>query len=223
MVTGEKENFHNVPYFGSRVFVHPPQPAGRQQKGKLHVDTMKGIFLGFEEGTIRNIIWFNPKTNKVNSSCANFSFDESFNDVPSNELPPNTVQLECSRIRDGDQEEEPKNEWIDSNEFEFFASPFPHTVTHLVKLLHYDRDDEPNCFGFKFKAERLIDRAYISEIVGNTDAYNNFCALKSSKRKIIGATITEINVKPVCTVTDAINELHFIHDNAANSFENYGV
>ena len=121
MVTGGKENFNRIPYFGSRVFVQPPRPAGRRQKGKLHVDTIKGIFLGFEEGTTRNIIWYNPKTNKVNSSCAHFTFDESFNDLPSDKLPPNAVQLERTRAREGDQEDEPVPEWIDSNKFEFFS------------------------------------------------------------------------------------------------------
>lgn len=33
MVMGEKENFSWIPYFGSRVFVQPQQPAGRRQKG----------------------------------------------------------------------------------------------------------------------------------------------------------------------------------------------
>ena len=109
-------------------------------------------------------------------------------------------------------------EWIDSNEFEFFASPFPRTVTHLIKLSQFDRNNEPNCFGFKFKADRLTDRAYISKIVGKTDTYNTFGGSKNSKRKIIGATVTAINDKPVYTIKDVIDELHFVHENA-DSFE----
>ena len=120
------------------------------------MDTIKGIFLGFEEGTTRNIIWYNPKTNKVNSSCAHFTFNESFNDLPSSQLPPNVVQLERIRVCEGEQQDEPALEWIDSNEFEFFASPFPRTVIHLIKLSHFNRDDKPNCFGFKFKADRSM-------------------------------------------------------------------
>ena len=133
----------------------------------------------------------------MNSSCAHLTFDESFNDLPSDQLPPNVVQLKQTRAHEGEQQDEPVLEWIDSNEFEFFASPFPRTVTHLIKLSQFDRNDKPNCFGFKFKADRLTDRAYISEIVGKTDAYNTFCGSKDAKRKIIGATVTAINDKPV--------------------------
>ena len=115
MVTGGEENFNWIPYFGSRVFVRPQRLAGRRQKGKLHVDTIKGIFLGFEEGTTRNIIWYNPRTNKVNSSCAHFTFNESFNNLPSDQLPPNAVQLKRTRAREGEQQDEPVLEWIDSN------------------------------------------------------------------------------------------------------------
>lgn len=86
-------------------------------------------------------------------------------------------------------------------------------------MSHYKREDEANCFGFKFKADKLTDGAYISEIVDKTDAYNIFCCSKISKRKIIGATVTAINDKPIYTVKDVIDELNFLHDKPVDSFK----
>ena len=49
MAFNKKENFKHLFTFGCRIWVRPPRPNNRRQKGKLHCDSRKGIFLGYEE------------------------------------------------------------------------------------------------------------------------------------------------------------------------------
>ena len=70
-----------------------------EKKGNLDTDSKKGIFLGYKEGTTKNVIWYDVATNQVKHAC-HFSCDEMYNDLPLSNCPPNVIQLE--RTQNGD-------------------------------------------------------------------------------------------------------------------------
>ena len=61
IVTGQQENFTRLATFGCRVWVRPPRPLFRRKRGKLHIDSKRGIFLGFLSNTTRNIEYYDEE------------------------------------------------------------------------------------------------------------------------------------------------------------------
>jgi hypothetical protein len=98
MSTGSKENLKNLRVFGSRVWVRPPSIQARRFKDRAR----KGIFLGYVPHTTRNIIWYDEESErmKIARHCV---FDEGFNDVPVEMLPPNVQYI----IRSTDNNKRP--------------------------------------------------------------------------------------------------------------------
>ena len=62
MATGKVDNLSALRTFGCRgVWVRPP---GEQQV-KLCPNSRKGIFLGFLPNTTKNIVWYDPETERI--------------------------------------------------------------------------------------------------------------------------------------------------------------
>ena len=61
---GKVDDFAAFRTFGCRVWVRPP---GRRQH-KLRPNSRKGRFLGFLPNTTKNIVWFDPETEKVKTA-----------------------------------------------------------------------------------------------------------------------------------------------------------
>jgi hypothetical protein len=88
MSAGSKESLENLRFFGSHVWVRSPGIQARRFKDKAR----KGIFLGYVPHTTRSIIWYDVESElmKIASHCV---FDEGFNDVPVETLPPNIQHI----------------------------------------------------------------------------------------------------------------------------------
>ena len=81
-------DFQRLRTFGCRVWVRPP---GRRTR-KLKSNSRKGIFLGYIPNTTKNILWYDPETNKV-KIAKHARFDEGMNDLPATAIPPNVIHL----------------------------------------------------------------------------------------------------------------------------------
>ena len=89
-----QEDFINLCTFGCRVWARPP----RKQSTKLIPDSQKWIFLGYVPYATCNILWYYPDTNRVKIST-HASFDERYNNIPTSEIVPNVVHLQCTKDR----------------------------------------------------------------------------------------------------------------------------
>ena len=74
--------------FGCRVWVRPPGI----QAHRFRVHARKGIFCGYVPHTDRLFLWWDVETErlKVATHC---KFDEGYNDLPTEELPPGFQQI----------------------------------------------------------------------------------------------------------------------------------
>ena len=88
LVYKRKENLKNLRTFGCRVYVRPPGIQPRRFKDKVRT----GVFLGYLPHTIRNIIYYDLESERV-KIATHCVFDEGFNDVPMESLPPNVKHL----------------------------------------------------------------------------------------------------------------------------------
>ena len=213
-----KENFKNLATFGCRVWIKPPCPSGRRKKGKLHADSIKGIFLGFEDGTTRNIRWYDPATDRV-KLAAHFRFDEMFHDLPHAQRPPNVIQLERCQGESGLPPFDPDDDtpWSSSSDLEFFTSSFPETITETIEISPKQITSTPNCFGFVFNTERLNQRCFVSEILRKSDA-SSLLTSKTAKASLLGAYVLAINDSPVFTQKDVTSTLSTLLEDSAVSF-----
>ena len=86
--SGEKDNLKFLKTFGCRVWVRFPGLQARRFKDKAQ----KGIFLGYVPFTTQNILYFDVKSERV-KVATHCLFDERFNDLPIEILPPNGQHL----------------------------------------------------------------------------------------------------------------------------------
>ena len=86
--TGEKDNLKFLKTFGCHIWIWPPQIQACQFKDKAQ----KVIFLGYVPFTTQNIPYFDVESEsvKVATGCL---FDEGFNNLPIDALPPNVKHL----------------------------------------------------------------------------------------------------------------------------------
>ena len=70
------------------MWVKPPT----RRKAKFNSNAIKGIFLGYIPHTLRNILWYDVTTDKV-KIATHVRFDEGFNDLPTEGLPPNVQYI----------------------------------------------------------------------------------------------------------------------------------
>ena len=203
LATGKVDDFTAFRTFGCRVWVRPP---GRR-RAKLVPNSRKGIFLGFLPNTTKNIVWYDPETERV-KTAKHARFDEGMNDLPAEAIPPNVVHLQ--RLQQGDPlPAEPSESSID--EFYFTTNPFSHTLTRHMKV----KCKNPT-FGITVSTDELTDRAYISDIKRDSSVSKLYSSYKATCNKIRGAYIVKIGDTPVFTQDEAILALrHHFDSNAA--------
>ena len=85
---GIRDDFSNLRTFGATVYVQPPT----RRQAKFVTNAQIGVFLGVLPGTTRNILWYDPATNKV-KIATHVRFDEGMNHLPIDKIPPNVQQL----------------------------------------------------------------------------------------------------------------------------------
>lgn len=200
------DDFSGFRTFGCRVWVRPPGRRG----AKFRPNSRKGIFLGFLPHTTRNILWFDPETNRV-KIATHARFDEGMNDLPLSDLPPNVVHLQ--RTQDGTPF---PAEAVDSSisDFDIGSSPF---MTLLPKTLSVSC--QRPAFGFIIDSDDLNNRGFVSNILPNSSASRLFSSHKATLRKIRGAYIVRINDTPVFTAADIRNCLRSLSDAKAGSLD----
>jgi hypothetical protein len=93
--TNRHENFADLRTFSCCVWVRPPG----KRNGKLQLHARKGIFLGFLQHALKNILWFDLETKRVKIAF-HARFDEGMNNLPAPLIPPNVYHLQ--RVQRGD-------------------------------------------------------------------------------------------------------------------------
>ena len=191
LTTGKREDLSNLKTFGCRVWSKPPT----RRKAKFKCNARKGIFLGYLPHTKRNILYYDVQTDKV-KIATHIQFDEAFNDLPPDALPPNVQSLlrTDSNIQSALADDYP----LDSRDLNFFIYPFATTFTGTIPI------DPTNAnMGFKLNDDSLRGRTYITDFIPSSSAANLLKDLKSTRRKLRGAFIYKINGKPVFNSADA--------------------
>jgi hypothetical protein len=208
MSTGSKQNLKNLRVFGSRVWVRPPGIQARRFKSKAQ----KGIFLGYVPHTTRNIIWYDVESErmKIASHCV---FDEGFNDVPVETLPPNVQHI----LRSTDKNECPTvdPDPIAHTDLEFYVYPF--AEKEIVIATIPDNNTDPT-FGFQLGTDEIYYRVYVKEIAAKSCASNIFNNLKAFRKRLRGVFITHLNGNPVFSEADAILQLQSLQDQGVKEF-----
>jgi hypothetical protein len=183
------------------VWVRPP---GRR-RAKLTPNSRKGIFLGFLPNTTKNILWYDVDTGKV-KIAKHARFDEGFNDLPFDEIPPNVQHLQ--RVQSG----EPfPGECDDSSiaEFTAFVNPFSHT---LKETLRVPATNQSPTFGFELQTDALNNRVFVEKIRANSPASKIRSTAKATNNVLRGAYMVAINDVLVFTKDQALMELRKAFD-----------
>jgi hypothetical protein len=206
IATQQKDDFSAFRTFGCRVWV---RPSGRRG-AKLIPNSRKGIFLGFLPNTTKNIVWYDPETQRV-KTAKHARFDEGMNDLPVDAIPPNVVHLQ--RTQQGDPLPADSQE-SSIDEFHFRLNPFAHTMTKHLQV----RCRNPT-FGLTIGADEVNNRAYITDIKRGSSASRLFSSHKATTNKIRYAYIVKINDMPIFTKDEAIQCLRKLHDDGIQSFD----
>ena len=127
------------------------------------------------------------------------------NDLPVVDMPPNVQHL--VRTDDGA---------IPSDVAELNVSNFAFDVVPFVPLFHgwLKRSKSPNdpTFGLTFQDDPILRKPFVSDIAKRS-ASSSICSThKSTRRKLLGAYVLEINHNRVFTAADALQQLATIHD-----------
>jgi hypothetical protein len=151
MSTGSKENLKNLRVFGSRVWVRSPGIQARRFKDKAR----KGIFLGYVPHNTRNIIWYDVGSErmKIASHCV---FDEGFNDVPVETLPPNVQHF--LRSTDNNKRPTADPDPISNTDLEFYVYPFAEKEIAIATIPDNNND---RTFDFQLGTDELYNRVYV--------------------------------------------------------------
>jgi hypothetical protein len=202
---GLKADLHGLRTFGCRVWVRPP---GKRQS-RLCNNAICGIFLGFLPNTTKNILWYDPETNRVKIAF-HVRFDKGMNDLAPADVPPNVRHLQ--RVQEGESIPADPNETT-VPPFSISAKPFLHEVDeHLIvscDLPHY---------GFSLRTDTATQRVYISDIAAGTTASRIRSSHRATQRKYTGAFITAINDIPVFTLLQAQREFSQLRSTAITAF-----
>ena len=208
--TGKQDDFSNFRTFGCRVWVRPTTP----RRAKLIPNSIKGIFLGFIPNTDKNIMWFDPDTDRL-KIAKHARFDEGMNDLPLDAIPPNVHHL----IRcDGGTRlvEEPKESTIP--EFTSHLNPYSHTMSGVCTVGRWkepnDRENKNSFYGITVDRDELTNRAYVSDIARNSPI------LRSVNKSLIrNSHIVRINDEVIFTQEQAIDALRRLIKEKAEDFE----
>jgi hypothetical protein len=188
--TQRRENFHDLRTFGCRVWIRPPG----KRKGKLQPHAHKGIFLGYLEHTLKNILWFDLET-KLVKIAFHARFDEGMNDLPAPLVPPNVQHLQRTQ---NDQPIPADSSDLTATSLTFVDTPFLNESDEIVPV---------SCtlplFGFHLVTDQLTSRVYISEISDRSSALKIRSSPRATRSRFTGAYITAIDEQPVFTKFDA--------------------
>ena len=156
--------------------------------------------------TSRVIIWYDEASERV-KFATHAKFDEGFNDLPADNLPPN-----CQQILRRNGSPVP----IDAKEtsvadLKFFVYPFADKETIKVPVLPSTKDSS---FGFQLQDDDLYGRTYVKELsdTKSSTAAKVFGNIKNSRNKLRGAFITHIDGVPVFSTTQATAQLTLLYD-----------
>ena len=147
--------------------------------------------------TQRVILWYDEATDRVKYGT-HAKFDEGFNDLPADNLPPNCQQI----LRRNGSPMPMDDKEITTSDLEFFVYPFADKENATVPVLPSTKDDS---FGFKLQDDDLYGRTYIKDLndTKSSSAAKVFGDTKRSRRKLRGAFITHIDGAPVFSTSQA--------------------
>ena len=210
-VTGKKDDLSGLRTFGCRLWV---KVLAWRNRAKYVLDTKKGILLGYRTRTLKNVIWYDPATDRVKYGY-HVRFDEGYNDLPLSKLPPNVLLLDRHEAR-----AKPETVTVTIPPFQTSAHPFftEHEVTVTVKC------DHPT-YGFVLKEDDCLMRVYVSAFTSNTKrpAQQYSCNTigsteRATVRKFRGAYITAINDEAIATMEQAMAVFARLRSEKVDSF-----
>jgi hypothetical protein len=202
---GLQANLTNVRTFGCGVWVRPP--GKRASRLKNHAKC--GIFLGFAPNTTKNILWYDPETQRVKIAF-HARFDEGMNDLSLADIPPNVRHLQ--RAQDGHPIPAEDTDTVVPL-FGLTSKPFLHRVDMALKV----DCTSPN-FGFSLRTDTATQRVHVSDIAASTAASRLCSSLRATQRKFVGAIITSIDDVPIFLLAQAQREFTRLRSSAVANF-----
>ena len=109
--------------FGCRIHVQPPGIRSKRFKD----DIRQGIFLGYVPHTDRLFTWYDEGTHQVKIAI-HAKFDEGFNDLPIDTLPPNCQHI----LRLNGQQIPIDKRLLSPSDLKFFIYPFANSETAII-------------------------------------------------------------------------------------------
>jgi len=185
-----------------------------QNRAKYIQDTKKGIFLGYRTNTLKNVVWYDPLTDRVKYGY-HVRFDEGFNDLPLAQLPPNVV------LMDRRKERVPAEKLtITIPPFTTSKHPFFHEDDVTVKVVC-----ESDMYGFELSEDDCMNRVYISGLkkdgkgTKGRRSCNTMCSSeRATRRKYRGAYITAIDDEEIVTLDQAKEKFAELRSKKVESF-----
>jgi len=185
-----------------------------RNQAKYIQDTKKGIFLGYRTNTLKNVVWYDPLTDRVKYGY-HVPFDEGFNDLPLAQLPPNVVLMDW-------REERAPEETLTITIPPFTTSE--HTFFHeddvMVKVVC-----ESNMYGFELSEDDCMKRVYILGFkkdgrgTKGRRSCNAMCSSeRATRRKCQGAYITAIDDEEIITLDQAKEKFAELRAKKVESF-----
>lgn len=202
----QKAPLQQLKTFGCRVWVKPPQRC----LAKFQHNTRKGIFLGYLKHTNKSIYWYDVVSKRVKIAY-HVRFDESMNDLPAIDLPPNVVYLQ--RVSGSDLSL--LDDLVDTQvgPIEFYPNGFFTSHDNQVKNICTDK-----YFGFRFKMDSVALRPYISALLVHSSAAGLCSSHRATSRKYLGAFVIAIHDIPVYSIQDIHTEFKKLREAGTKIF-----
>jgi len=170
-----------------------------QIRAKYIQDTKKGIFLGYRTNTLKNVVWYDPLTDRVKYGY-HVQFDEGFNNLPLAQLPPNVV------LMDRREERVPAEKLtITIPPFTTSEHPFFHEDDVTVKVVC-----ESDMYGFELSEDDCMKHVYISGLKkdgkgtkGRRSCKTMRSSERATRRKHRESCITAIDDQEIVTLDQA--------------------
>ena len=119
----QKDNFKNLKTFGCCIHVHPSGIHSKHFKD----DTRQGIFLGYVPHTDCLFTLYHEGTHQV-KIATHAKFDEGFNDLPIDTLPPNCQHI----LRLNGQQISINERLLSPSDLDFFIYSFANSETAVI-------------------------------------------------------------------------------------------
>ena len=209
-LNGCKDDLSLLRTFGCRLWV---KILAWKNKAKYVQDTKKGIFLGYRTNTLKNVVWYDPDTKRVKYGY-HVRFDEGYNDLPREQLPPNVLLLdrheECMPV-----------EKISVTIPPFTTSTHPFFYEHDVKVTV--KCKHPT-YGFVLKEDDCLKRVFIKQFTPNGGKKSRYSCntIGDSQRaingKYRGAFITAIDDEAIVSKDQALEKFAELRAAKVKSF-----